>query len=135
MNGDGWLDLVVNSTGIKILKNISTGGNIIFDIPFNLPNTGNTNLGLSIADIDGDSRPDIAAPLMFGNKAIVARNTSSNGILSFENYLEYSTGDNPWGCVLTDLDGDRKPEMVIGNYLQFNHSFISIGGLEQSSDF
>lgn len=121
MNMDGLPDLVIGSGDIMIAKNMSTPGNIAFDnlIPFSF---WGSNHGLAIDDIDGDGRPDVAASLMFGDKVGIIRNSSRDGIISFEPPIELPAGDDPWGTALADLDGDRKPELIVPNYYDLNVS-------------
>lgn len=121
MNMDGKPDIVLTGGSVEIFKNNSTPGNMAFDSIFYLPG-GSTNMGLAIDDIDGDGRPDVAAPTMFGNLVTVWRNISANGNLAFETKIEYATGDNPWGAALADLDGDKKPELIVCNYYDHNVS-------------
>ncbi len=131
MNGDGWLDLIARDYPIQIFKNISSVGNIAFDVPISFGGIGR-GTGLAIADIDGDGRLDMAAPNSSSPfRVAVYRNTSTNGILSFDPLLEYPAGDSPKGIELADLDGDNKPEMIFTNYYDNNiyvYKNISIKG-------
>ena len=112
MNGDGLLDLVVNAAGLSIAQNISSPGNIAFGAFTSYGNVFYSDYGLAVGDIDGDGRPDVVSK--GGAKVNVVRNTSTNGILSFENNIEYQQTGGPETIALADLDGDGKPEMIVG---------------------
>lgn len=122
MNADGKLDIIAGSFGPGIAKNTSTLGSISFDTMIFLPTTMSNALGLAVADIDGDGRPDIAQSKQHIDKASVYRNTSQNGNLSFEPEILIAAGDDPWGVELADVDGDNKPELIVVNYYGTNVS-------------
>ncbi|GAO41466.1 hypothetical protein FPE01S_01_04790 [Flavihumibacter petaseus NBRC 106054] len=121
MDGDGLLDLVIGTNHVQILKNNSTPGNISFEDTVTAKFfTPHTDHDLAIADIDGDGRLDIAAavsaPAFDRSRIGIIRNTSQNGVLSFEKGIEYPAAGNPLCSELVDLDGDGRPEMIIGDY-------------------
>jgi hypothetical protein len=48
------------------------------------------------------------------------RNNSIDGNISFEPRIDSAAGDNPNGIALADLDGDKKPELIVANYYDRN---------------
>ncbi len=115
LDGDGKPDLVIgNASGgtISILRNASTSGSISFDPMVSLP-TGSYVLGVAIADIDGDGKPDIAV-CDYGNKSIsIFRNTSTGRNISFAPRVDFPAGTGPYYLAIGDLDGDGKPDIAV----------------------
>jgi len=124
IDGNGKKDLIVNYFGwqiISIFKNISTSGTINagtfdnrVDIPLNITGPGE----LTIGDIDGDGKPDLAVSCPGRNIVSVFRNTStygSVGVSSFSSGSEFPVGTSPKGVEIGDLNGDGKPELIVVN--------------------
>lgn len=108
-----------------IYRNQSTPGNISFSGRQQLDSIGGMGGGmrLSIADFDGDGKPDIAGTTTSdynvpanADKMIVWRNTSTGtGNLSFQNGVIYNTGVFPYAITAEDFDGDGKPDIALAN--------------------
>lgn len=118
LDKDGKADLAItcqgSSSGLFVLKNTTSGGSISFGSPTKVAYVSGSYL-VSIADIDGDSWPDLAAASAFSNSIIVVKNTSTPGNLSFYSPISFTTGTFPEDVAFDDLDGDGKPEMVTIN--------------------
>jgi large repetitive protein len=71
------------------------------------------------ADMDGDGKPDLVWPGMG-----IARNTSSNGVISFAANVNFTTSTNPYRIALGDLDGDGKPDAVVSNTSLYSISLL-----------
>ena len=123
LDGDGKPDLAVanlNNNSVSVFKNTSATGTL---------NTGSfaarvdflTGAGprsVSIGDLDGDGKPDLAVVNFSSHTVSVFKNTSSTGTLntgSFAAMVDFSTGTNPYGVSIGDLDGDGKPDLVVAN--------------------
>lgn len=124
LDGDGKPDIVVTnflSNSISIYKNISTPGSIAFAAKIDLI----TALGphtVTIADLDGDGKPDLAVSATFASAISLFRNQSSPGTLSFAARTDLATGsDEPFGLVAGDLDADGKPDLLV-TYNNFNET-------------
>jgi hypothetical protein len=123
IDGDGKPDLAVANYGggtVSVLRNTSSTGSITSssfaaNVDFA---TGTFPIGVAIGDIDGDGKPDMAITNNTGNTVSVLRNTSSFGSItpgSFAEKVDFTTGLNPSGVVIGDVDGDGKPDLVVSS--------------------
>ncbi|MEO6977685.1 MAG: FG-GAP-like repeat-containing protein, partial [Mucilaginibacter sp.] len=124
IDGDLLPDLVFCSGGdVNILRNTSTGGNITFAAQKNFPANTSPTSYITVGDIDGDGKPDLAVTNK-GNKTFsIFHNKSTAGTIKFDVRLDYSNIGEPdyvaESILLTDVDGDGKPEVltVYTNYV------------------
>src|SRR5450631_1560544 len=117
LDGDGNPDIAAtggNPSGVLILRNISTLGNPLFDLPKSFA-AGNYTVDVSIRDLDGDSKPELIAVNRFGNSVSVLKNRSTIGNIDFETHLDYIVGDAPLIAAIADLDGDGRPDIITAN--------------------
>ena len=115
LNGDGKPDLVVtnnNSNSVSAYLNTSTMGTVSFDPKVDFA-TGSGPSSLSIADLDGDGRPDLAIINTSSSSISLLRNTCIGGVLSFASKFDITIGSFPISISTGDLDGDGKPELVV----------------------
>jgi hypothetical protein len=123
LDGDGRPDIVVanyaNNT-LSILRNIGTAGTLAsnsFSASFQLALASGPDV-VAIGDLDGDGKPDLAV----GNGAVLSlfRNVSAPGGLdasSFASRVDLPVPDGAIGLVVGDLDGDGRPDLLLGSYL------------------
>lgn len=124
INGDGVPDLVfVSYTGyaVSALRNTTAPGASTFTFATEQTfQVGQAPQLISVADIDGDARPDVIATNSVENTVSVLRNTTVNGTnaISFAAQSVYATGGNPIGIAVVDVDvdGDARPDLVSANY-------------------
>ncbi|QLH34128.1 MAG: VCBS repeat-containing protein [Cyclobacteriaceae bacterium] len=122
LNLDGKNDLIWKNTGVTIYTrlNTNTGGPLaLTDFTTEVTFAGDLNNygGFSIADINGDGKPDITASEDgdFG----VYENTFSGGAFDVTSFVPayllqgYAGGTYPTSPVAADLNGDNKPELIV----------------------
>lgn len=115
LDGDGKSDLVIanfNTGTIAILQNTSSGGNISF-VRKNDVSVGSGPVTVTIADFDGDGRPDIAAGSMFAKNVFILPNASTAGNLSFAQVIPLTSKDQIQTLSTADINGDGKPDLVL----------------------
>jgi Ca2+-binding RTX toxin-like protein len=131
INGDGKPDLALavpnlNSNTTSIFLNTTTTG---ATTPTFAPKvdfaTGSFPKSVSIGDINGDGKPDLATANFNGNTASILLNTTATGATTptFATKVDFTTGTNPRSVSIGDINGDGKPDLAVANY---NSSTASI---------
>ena len=118
VDGDGKPDIVVANYAagsVSIFRNTSTPGTITLASRIDYP-AGLDAISLSIADFDGDGKPDIAILNNNPNTVSVLKNYSTPGNISFGALSNYATGVWPQSCITGDVDGDAKPDIIVTNH-------------------
>lgn len=114
LNNDGKPDLVVANYvahSISIYKNTSIPGNVSFTARIDYP-TGRYPTDVSKGDIDGDSWQDVVVANQESNYISIFKNDAAPGI-SFTVNNNLITGVAVYYVILTDLDGDNKPDLGV----------------------
>ncbi|MBC7946863.1 MAG: VCBS repeat-containing protein [Chitinophagaceae bacterium] len=115
LDNDGKVDLAANipaSNGVLVWKNTSTLSDMIFTIQPVLT-TPVTTQSISLADIDGDNKPDVTAST--ATTFSVIRNTSTTGNISFAPKVDFDAESTSLHLTAGQLDGDGKPDILIMN--------------------
>ncbi|MGE0773126.1 MAG: FG-GAP-like repeat-containing protein [Cyclobacteriaceae bacterium] len=132
LNGDGKPDLVASRTGstknqIFILPNTSTPGTLSFGafIPRVL-DIGHFARSVAIHDLNADGKPEIIVSNSFNNQFYVFLNQSAGGVININpTPLKFtiSSAATTYGLDIQDMDGDKKPDIVI-NQFQSNNIYV-----------
>jgi len=119
MDGDGKPDIISagsTSNMLFALKNTSTSGAMSFGTASAF-NTGTYPSSLSVGDLDGDGRPDVATANFYSGSVTIYTNTSTGGILSMSR-LDLQAGNSPIATVFCDADGDGHADLLVLNSYQ-----------------
>jgi hypothetical protein len=120
INGDGKPDLITGGDGQHILVAINTTApgaatpSFTAPVPFAV---GSLPSSLTMADINGDGKPDVIAVNNLDGTASVLINTTPPGAMtpSFAAQQTFATGTSPYEVTTADVNGDGKPDLVIEN--------------------
>ncbi len=138
MDGDGRSDLATSSffrNNVSILRNATTpvplsGSSFNPAVGFSTSSGPND---FAIADLDGDAKPDLVSAIVVNNKISVFKNNASPGTFtsnSIASYVEFTTGTNPEGIAIGDLDSDGRFDIVtsdFGNTLSLFKNTCTLG--------
>ena len=121
LNGDGKIEFITNNVPdastprgiISVYKNLSSGpGSFSFALTNYYYSVSNNFSDLTAADLDGDSKPDLALINIGTNSVSVLRNISNTSAIAFDTLINISTLSAQNAIKIADLNGDKKPELI-----------------------
>ena len=130
LNGDGKLDLAIvnfNSNNVAVLLNTTVPGSAaltlasIQDFP-----TAVRPISVSVGDLNGDGKLDLAVANVASNSVSVLLNTTAPGATtpSFLPKQDFATGFIPTSITVGNLNGDGKLDLVTANSNSDNVSVL-----------
>ncbi len=116
---DGKIDLLVThwtgttTTLLIVFQNTSTIGNISFN-RVDLTNPSTVTIA-TVADLDGDGKPEIVTTSESGNRFSIFKNLHTSGALTAASFAApfNTTVTAPRGITTGDLNLDGKPEIIL----------------------
>ena len=125
LNGDGKSEIAVANQGsntISVFANNAVSGSITttsLAAKIDVASCGESPYYISIANIDGDDKPDIITANLVQNNLSVIKNVYSSSTIntgSFAPAVSFATGNSPFSVSIADFDGDGKPDLAVPDY-------------------
>jgi hypothetical protein len=129
MNGDGKPDLAIanyRSNSVSVLLNTTAPGATTPSYASQATfATGANPRSVSIGDLNGDGKPDLAIANFYSNSVSVLLSTTAPGATtpSYAAQATFATGTGPFSVSIGDVNGDGKPDLAIAN---FNSNSVSV---------
>ena len=120
LGGDWELEVQTGHIETPIPFNANTlktySGVLGFALKVDFP-TGNGPRSVSIGDIDGDGKPDLAVANRYSGNASILVNTTTPGatVPTFADQVTFPTGSDPRSVSIGDINGDTKLDLAVAN--------------------
>jgi hypothetical protein len=152
LDGNGRPDLAVAnsaSASVSIFRNTAISGSITSSsfaakVDFT---SGSNPRSVAIADLDGDSKPDIATANLSSNTISILRNTATVGSItlgggpfsppkSFADKVDITTESSPIQVTLGDVDNDGKLDLMVSSisfFISLHRNIATSGSITTGS--
>ena len=118
LNGDGKPDVIVakSTNSVSVLVNTTSPGasKVTFGPALDLT-ADQFPESVTVADVNGDGKPDLIAANTVSNDISVFLNTTTIGTLSFAQARNFMAGSNSKSLTVADVNGDGKPDLIVAN--------------------
>lgn len=135
MDNDGKPEIIMTDQRnpyVHVFKNNSVVGELKFSRDNRVLIQGEeVTLGLDIADINRDGKPDIVFGTNLGANVFVALNRSNNGSLSFDAATKIPVAGDLMNLVTTDIDMDGDQDIIVANFV--NNIFVLLNESTETS--
>ena len=132
LNGDGIPDLIVANSGSNNVLICPGLGNGQFGPAVNGGHgffTGTNPAGITVADVDGDGRPDLVVANKGSNDVSILLNQSQGDNITFAPGPRLKAGSGPVSTVVQDVNGDNIPDVFVSNSQSNNVMLLpGVGG-------
>ena len=121
VNGDGTPDLIVANYAdgtVSVLLNTTAPGANTASFATQQPFvTGSNPTSVTVADLNGDGKPDLIVANAGDNTVSVLLNTTAPGVTtpSFAAQQTFATGTRPLSVSVADVNGDGQPDLIVAN--------------------
>jgi hypothetical protein len=123
LNGDGMPDIIVADHNDNAVTTLVNYGGLFLVEPKITASDHTTNPFLSsmtVADINGDGRPDIiTSDYHYGTVSVLLNTTPAGGFATPPTFAApetFAAGPSPAAITAADLNGDGKPDIAVANY-------------------
>ena len=137
LDGDGRPDIAtanLSGNNMSVLRNTGRVGSISFASAQNTA-TGTGATDITMGDIDGDGKADIAVANQTVGTVSVFLNTSTPGSITFAAKQDQTGLSGADGVIIGDVDGDGKADLVSANYNDNNISVFRNTGSSGTISF
>lgn len=115
IDGDGKVDIIATENlgaNFYVLSNQSTIDNLAFSSAREFNLSGRL-VNVVAADIDGDSKNDLAITDVEDGAILLLLNQSSSGEITFASPVRINAAIQPWGITAADITGNTKKDLIV----------------------